>query len=166
MRRYILLLLLLCALACKARSEQNVFSFCRDFSDMTCREPLLGKATYPLEKSVQTKTMRDFWNSVYFRGDRLAFEIKNADARRAVDFDCLYGNYYLDGQMSERHELEYIELKEKNVYGLVMLGSLLEKRFTAQRDRAFTRPVPFTVTYSVFCRNDLLARASISIEMR
>lgn len=164
MRRYILLLL--CALACKARGEQNVFSFCRDFSDMTCREPLLGKATYPLERSMKTKTMRDFWNSVYFRGDRLAFEIRQADARRAVDFDCLYGNYYLDGQTSEHHELEYIELKEKNVYGLVMLGSLLEKRFTPLKNKAYSKPEPFTVTYSIFCRNDLLARASISVEMR
>ncbi|MFZ5628748.1 MAG: hypothetical protein ACOY5B_06440 [Spirochaetota bacterium] len=159
-------LLLLFALACKARGEQNVFSFCRDFSDMTCREPLAGKVTYSLEKSMKTKTMRDFWNSVYFRGDRLAFEIRHADARRAVDFDCLYGNYYLDGQTSEHHELEYIELKEKNVYGLVMLGSLLEKRFTAQKNKAYVTPGAFTVTYSVFCRNDLLARASISVEMR
>lgn len=165
MRRSILLLLLF-APACKGRGEQNVFSFCRDFSDMGCREPLRGKVSYPLDKSIRTKTMRDFWNSVYFRGDRLAFEIRDADARRPVDFDCLYGNYYLDDKTSEHYELEYIELKKKNVYGLVMLGSLIEKRFAHLKDRAYTAPEPFTVTYSIFCRNDLLARASISVEMR
>lgn len=159
-------LLLLFAIACKARGEQNVFSFCRDFSEMACHEPFSGKASYPLEKSHRKKTMRDFWNSVYFRGDRLAFEVRNADARRTVDFDCLYGNYYLDGNTAEHHELEYIELKEKNVYGLVMLGSLLEKRFAPRKTEAYRPPEPFTVTYSVFCRNDLLARASITIEMR
>lgn len=164
MRRIFLLLLF--AVACKARGAQNVFSFCRDFGDMVCREPLQGKATYPLEKSMRKKTLRDFWNSVYFRGDRLAFEIRNTDARRAVDFDCLYGHYYLDDRTSNHHELEYIELKEKNIYGLVMLGSLLEKRLAVLGDKPYADPAPFTVTYSVFCRNDLLARASIGIEMR
>ena len=159
-------LLLLFGIACKARGAQNLFSFCRDFSEMTCREPLSGKAIYALEKSIRNKTMRDFWNAVYFRGDRLAFELRNANARREVEFDCLYGNYYLDGKTAEHHELEYLELKEKNVYGLVMLGSLLEKRFAHRGNEAYFPPEPFTVTYSVFCRNDLLARASITIELR
>ncbi len=160
------ILMLLVAVACTPRGEQNVFSFCRDFSGMVCREPLSAVAVYPLEKSQRKKTMRDFWNSVYFRGDRLAFEIRNVDARRAVDFDCLYGNYYLDGKTADHHELEYIELKEKNVYGLVMLGSLLEKRFALHKGEAYRAPEAFSVTYSVFCRNDLLARGSISVEMR
>ncbi len=160
------LLLVVLAFSCKERSEHNVFSFCRDFSEMKCNEPLFERVSYSLEKSTRNKTMRDFWNSVYFRGDRLAFEVRNADARRAVDFDCLYGNYYLDDHTAERHEIEYLELREKNVYGLVMLGSLLEKRFAPRKAEAYRPPEPFSVTYSIFCRNDLLARASIMIEMR
>lgn len=110
--------------------------------------------------------MRDFWNSVYFRGDRLAIEIRNVDARRAVDFDCLRGYYFTGSDATQRHELEYIELREKNVYGLVMVGSLLEKNFAGEKSRPYHAPQPFTVTYALFCSNDLLARASIQVEMR
>lgn len=149
-----------------ATTEKNHFSFCRDFAESVCREALSQKAIYPLAQSRRNSTMRDFWNSVYFRGDRLAFVLRNAAGRRAVDFDCLYGHYHFDNKASEHFELEYLELKEKDVFGLVMLGSLLEKRFARLRDLPFKKPEPFTVTYSVFCRNDLLARSSISIELR
>lgn len=147
-------------------TEKNSFSFCRDFAGAACLEVLAQRAIYPLAKSKQKGTMRDFWNSVYFRGDRLAFVLRNADGRRAVDFDCLYGRYHFGDKANEHFELEYIELKEKNVFGLVMLGSLLEKRFAMLRDRPFKAPEPFSVTYSVFCRNDLLARSSITVELR
>jgi hypothetical protein len=108
------LVLSLCG-ACKR--ETNVFTFCRDFTPEGCIEPLSDKVFFDLNKTIQNKSLREFYNSLYFRGDRLAFAIKNADARKAVSFECLHGRYTLGELTTERHELEYIELqREKRLW--------------------------------------------------
>ncbi len=146
--------------------ETNVFTFCRDFTPEGCVEPLTDTATFNLKKTIQNKTLREFYNSLYFRGDRLAFAIKNADARKAVDFECLHGRYILGEQTVERHEMEYIELREKNVYGLAMLGSIVEKQVTPRQREKYTAVPPFQVSYEIFCGKDLLAKRTITIELK
>ena len=167
------------------RQPQNVATFCRDFDINGCIGPEKDSMVFPLDKSERRKTFRDFWNSVYFRGDRLAFAITNADSRKEVTFECLHGHYNLseshDGSGSAagtrlsmpttedataKHELEYIELREKNVYGLVMLGTMLEKKFPERRDAAYSSPPPFDVTYHVYCGKDPLMQKSIRIELK
>lgn len=145
---------------------QNVFSFCRDFDATGCVAPHQAKISYATDKAVKNKTVRDFANSVYFRGDRLAFEVKNAYARWPVSFECLRGYYYFENESLDRHELEYLELREKNIYGLVMLGSLIEKKFSHIKLNAYKKTPDFAVTYSVSCGKDLLAKQQITIELQ
>jgi hypothetical protein len=157
---------LFCASFVGCRKETNIFSFCRDFTTLGCIEPLTAKASFNLAKTIQNKTLREFYNSIYFRGDRLAFELKNADARKAVDFDCLHGRYSFGESAAERFELEYIELREKNVYGLVMLGSMIEKLVGPKRGQRY-KPLPaFEVTYEIFCGKDPLVKRSIMVEIK
>lgn len=165
MRKVGFIVVTLLLIACK-QAPQNTFTFCRDFDAKGCVEPQATAIVFPLEKSVRTKTMRDFYNSLYFRGDRLAFEIKNADSRHEVTFKCLRGHFVIFESPLEKHELEYIELREKNVYGLVMLGSLLEKKFAGQKAERYTPPAPFAVTYAVFCGKEPLIRNTITVEMK
>src|SRR5688572_19824484 len=121
-----LLPLALCLLFDCSQKPQNVFSFCRDFDATGCISPVKDRATYSAENSIRNKTVREFINSVYFRGDRLAFEIKQAHARWDITFDCLHGYYYFGNDQTGKHEIDYLELREKNVYGLVMIGSMIE----------------------------------------
>lgn len=184
MRKGGLFALLLLFLDC-SRQPQNVATFCRDFNPSGCVGPENESIVFPLEKSERKKTFRDFWNSVYFRGDRLAFAIKNADARREVTFECLHGHYTFPlghdglgsaagtrpslpttGDATAKLELEYIELRDKDVYGLVMLGAMLEKKFPERRNTAYTPPPPFEVTYHVFCGKDPLMQKKIRVEMK
>ncbi|GEM_PF-2703011 len=148
------------------RQPQNVATFCRDFDINGCIGPEKDSIVFPLDKSERKKTFRDFWNSVYFRGDRLAFAITNADSRREVTFECLHGHYNFPEDATAKLELEYIELREKNVYGLVMLGAMLEKKFPERRYAAYTRPPPFDVTYHVYCGKDPLMQKSIRVELK
>lgn len=148
------------------RQPQNVATFCRDFNSDGCIGPEKDKITFPLEKSERKKTFRDFWNSVYFRGDRLAFAVTNADARKEVTFECLHGYYNFLEDATAKLELEYIELREKNVYGLVMLGAMLEKKFPERRNIDYTPPPPFEVTYHVFCGKDVLMQKTIRVELK
>jgi len=159
----LILLALLCGNGCSR--PKNQFSFCRDFSTSGCVGPFADRATYNLSKTVQNKTLREFYNSLYFRGDRLAFALQNADARKAVDFECLHGRYSFGEAAAERHELEYIELREKNVFGLVMLGSMIEKLVTPMQHQRYKAIAPFRVTYEVFCGKDLLAKQSILVAL-
>lgn len=108
--------------------------------------------------------MRDFWNSVYFRGDRLAFEIQNTKTKTSLDKKCLSGTYTVNASHTE--EIEYTELRGKSVFGLVMLGSLLEKKFAAERNAPYHPPAPFSVTYAVYCAGDLIASATVLLEMQ
>ena len=166
MKQSALAFLLLCASFAGCRKETNIFSFCRDFTPDGCTEVFTDKASFNLAKTIQNKTLREFYNSVYFRGDRLAFELKNADSRKAVDFDCLHGRYSFGESAAERFELEYIELREKNVYGLVMLGSMLEKLVGPKRNQRY-EPLPaFQVTYEVFCGKEPLAKRSVLVELK
>ena len=163
------------------RQPQNVATFCRDFDINGCIGAAKDTIVFPLDKSERKKTFRDFWNSVYFRGDRLAFAVTNADARKEVTFECLHGHYTFpdshDGQgaaagtrpsapTTEKLELEYIELRDKNVYGLVMLGAMLEKKFPEGRNTAYSPPPPFDVTYHVFCGKDPLMQKTIRVELK
>ncbi len=63
-------------------------------------------------------------------------------------------------------ELEYIVLREKNVYGLVMLVAMLEKKFPERRNIDYTPPPPFEVTYHVFCGKDVLMQKTIRVELK
>ncbi len=157
------LVLSLCG-ACKR--ETNVFTFCRDFTPEGCVEPLSDKVFFDLNKTIQNKSLREFYNSLYFRGDRLAFAIKNADARKAVSFECLHGRYTLGELTTERHEIEYIELRENNVYGLTMLGSLVEKQVAQRQQQKYSAIPPFEVNYEIFCGKDLLAKRTILLELK
>lgn len=165
MRKAGWLILTLFFLVC-SRQPQNVATFCRDFNAGGCIGPEKDSIVFPLEKSERKKTFRDFWNSVYFRGDRLAFAIKNADARREVTFECLHGHYNFVEDATAKLELEYIELRDKDVYGLVMLGAMLEKKFPERRNAAYTPPPAFDVTYHVFCGKDPLMQKKIRVEMK
>lgn len=144
----------------------NVFTFCRDFDANGCITPEQTAISYTTEKTIKNKTIRDFANSIYFRGDRLAFEVKNAYARWPVSFECVRGYYYFGDATMDRHELEYIELRDKNVYGLVMLGSLIEKKYAGIKQQRYYLPADFTVTYSVSCGKDLLAKGQITIGLK
>lgn len=115
---------------------------------------------------MREKTIRDFANSVYFRGDRLAFELRNARSKYDVTFECLHGRYTFGDSGAEKQELEYIELREKNVYGLVMVGSLIEKKYAAIKALPYRPLEPFTVKYSVLCGKDLLAEHTIVVELK
>ncbi len=164
MKRFSLIfLVIVCGSACSR--VKNKFSFCRDFTTEGCVAPFNSQATYNLDKTIQTKTLREFYNSLYFRGDRLAFMLENADARKAVDFECLHGRYSFGEAAADRHELEYIELREKNVFGLVMLGSMVEKLVTPKQHQRYKAIAPFRVTYEVFCGKDLLAKQSILVAL-
>ena len=165
MRKGGLFALMLFILDC-SRQPQNVATFCRDFNPSGCVGPENESIVFPIEKSERKKTFRDFWNSVYFRGDRLAFAIKNADARREVTFECLHGHYNFAEDTTAKLELEYIELRDKDVYGLVMLGAMLEKRFPERRNTPYAPPPPFEVTYHVFCGKDPLMQKKIRVEMK
>jgi len=146
------------------RGPQNVFLFCSDFNEKGCVNPIEnGKVHFSGERLRRNKTIRDFANDLYFRGDRVAFEIKNAAARWDITFECLRGHYYIDDNQIEKHELEYIELRDKNVYGLVLAGSLIEKKFLAIKAKPYRKLDAFQVTYTVNCGKDLLARQSIAI---
>lgn len=109
----------------------------------------------------KTKTIRDYANDLYFRGDRLAFEIKHASARWDVTFECLRGHYYFDENGLDKHEIEYIELRDKNVYGLVMAGSLVEKKFAAIKNQRYHKLDKIQVSYALLCGKDLLAKQTI-----
>jgi hypothetical protein len=146
--------------------ETNIFRFCRDFSPDGCISPLASPAIFGLEKTIQKKSYREFYNSVYFRGDRLAFEIRNAGARKEVSFECLHGRYYLADRSAERYEMEYIELRENNVYGLAMVGSIIEKYLGTKRSQPYRALSPFLVTYEIFCGKDVLAKKTISVELK
>lgn len=159
----LILLIMLWGSACSR--EKNQFSFCRDFTAEGCVAPCTDRAVFNLNKTVQNKTLREFYNSLYFRGDRLAFAIQNADARKAVDFECLHGRYSFGEAAAERHELEYLELREKNVYGLVMLGSMVEKFVTPKQNQNYKPLRPFQVTYEIFCGKDLLAKQAIWVAL-
>ena len=149
--------------ACK---PHNVFSFCRDFDPSGCIQPVDGLVGYSLEKTVRDKSLRDFANSVYFRGDRLAFELKNARSKYDVTFECLHGRYFFGESAADKHEIEYLELRGQNVYGLVMTGSIIEKKYAAQKSEAY-KPLPaFPVTYSVYCGKDLIAQKTITVELK
>ena len=124
------------------------------------------KVFFDLNKTIQNKSLREFYNSLYFRGDRLAFAIKNADARKAVSFECLHGRYTLGELTTERHEIEYIELRENNVYGLTMLGSLVEKQVAQRQQQKYSAIPPFQVNYEIFCGKDLLAKRRILLELK
>ena len=155
------LLFLLCS-----RHPQNAATFCRDFDRNGCVGPEKDNIVFALDKSERKKTFRDFSNSVYFRGDRLAFARKNADARKEVTFECLHGHYNFAEDATAKHELEYIELRDKDVYGLVMLGAMLEKKFPERRNSAYTPPPPFEVTYHVYCGKDPLMQKTIRVELK
>ncbi|MCS6972066.1 MAG: hypothetical protein NZL89_03495 [Leptospiraceae bacterium] len=146
--------------------EKNTFAFCRDFTPEGCSEVFSDRAIYPLLPSRRDGTLRDFWNSIYFRGDRLAFALRNAYSRYSIDFDCLHGHYSVQDRAQERENLDYLELRGNDVYGLVMLGNLLEKLLSENRNHRYFAPPPFRVSYAIFCRNDLLARAAIVVELR
>jgi len=151
---------------CCGCKPQNVFSFCRDFDPSGCISPVSGTVSYPLAKTIRDKTGRDFANSVYFRGDRLAFELKNARSKYDVTFECLHGRYTFGDAAAEKQELEYLELREKNVYGLVMVGSLIEKKYGTAKTLPYRPLEPFTVKYSVFCGKDKIAEHGIIIELK
>ena len=146
--------------------ESNTFRFCRDFSPEGCIFPLTSPAIFGLEKTLQKKTYREFYNSIYFRGDRLAFEIINAKARKEVTFECLHGRYFTADRSAEHYEMEYIELREKNVYGLAMVGSIIEKYLGPSRSERYRPLTPFTVTYEIFCGKEPLAKNTISVELK
>ena len=55
------LVLSLCG-ACKR--ETNVFTFCRDFTPEGCVEPLSDKVFFDLNKTIQNKSLREFYNSL------------------------------------------------------------------------------------------------------
>lgn len=153
-------------LAWTACARHNVFSFCRDFDPSGCIAPVQNSVAYPLDKTVRNKTVRDFANSVYFRGDRLAFELKNARSKYDVTFECLHGRYSFGAALAEKQELEYIELRENNVYGLVMAGSLIEKKYADIKALPYRALEPFSVTYAVYCGKDKIAENSISVELK
>ncbi len=154
------------SLLCCACKQHNIFSFCRDFDPKGCINPVAEKVVYSAsEKTVRNKTIRDFANSVYFRGDRLAFELKNARSKYDVTFECLHGRYTFSPPTGEKLELEYLELRENNVYGLVMLGSLIEKRYAIVKAEPYRRLEPFAVTYGVYCGKDLIGERTIRIEL-
>lgn len=161
----IVIVVLAALLAC-GRKEVNQFTFCRDFNPEGCIGPMNGTAVYSLEKSDRSRTVRDFYNSVYFRGDRLAFAIRNADSRRAVDFECLHGDYFFPEQPQQRYDLEYIELRDPHVYGLVMVGSLIEKKYTARKSETYKPLPPFAVTYRVFCGKHPLIQETITVGLK
>ena len=115
---------------------------------------------------MRDKTIRDFANSVYFRGDRLAFELKNAHSKYDVTFECLHGRYTFGDAAAEKQEVEYLELREKNVYGLVMVGSLIEKKYGAIKVLPYRPLEPFAVNYSVFCGKDKIAESEIVVELK
>ncbi len=165
-RQLILVTVLLSMLLFACRRETNTFRFCRDFNSDGCVNALEGKASFDLQKTIRNKSYREFYNSVYFRGDRLAFAITNADARKEVSFECLHGRYYTADRSAERFEMEYIELREKNVYGLAMLGSLIEKHVGLLSSAPYRALPPFNVTYEIFCGKDVLAKNSISVELK
>ncbi|MBV6492341.1 MAG: hypothetical protein LDLANPLL_00334 [Turneriella sp.] len=146
--------------------EPNQFSFCRDFDTTGCKGLFKEKAIFPLEKSTRTKTIRDFANSIYFRGDRLAFQLLNARSKYDVTFECLHGSYHFGNPSEFKEDLEYIELRDKHVYGLVMLGSLLEKKFAAIKFQKY-KPLPaFDVYYALYCHKDLLVSEKISVALK
>lgn len=151
---------------CCGCKPQNVFSFCRDFDPSGCISPVSGTVSYPLAKTNRSKTGRDFANSVYFRGDRLAFELKNAHSKYDVTFECLHGRYTFGDAAAEKQELEYLELREKNVYGLVMVGSLIEKKYGAGKILPYRPLDPFPVKYSVLCGKDIMAEHTIVVELK
>jgi hypothetical protein len=154
-------------LLCCACKPHNVFSFCRDFDPTGCITPVAEKVVYSAsEKTVRNKTIRDFANSVYFRGDRLAFELKNARSKYDVTFECLHGRYAFSPPTGEKLELEYLELRDNNVYGLVMLGSLIEKKYTITRVEPYRPLEPFLVAYGIYCGKDKIAERSILIELK
>ena len=201
MRAYLCGFIFILLFSC-SRPPQNVATFCRDFDANGCIGPAADSITYSLEKSERRKTFRDFWNSIYFRGDRLAFALKNTDARKEVTFECLRGHYTFpvgheglgstagtrpslpatvshDGlgsaagtkssapvDSNTKHELEYIELRDKDVYGLVLLGAMLEKKFPERRNAAYSAPPAFEVTYHVYCGKDPLMQKSIRVELQ
>jgi hypothetical protein len=147
------------------RKPENVFSFCRDFNPDGCINPVADRVAYPLEKSIRDKTVRDFANSIYFRGDRLAFEIKNAHSKYDVTFECLHGRYFFGSDL-QAHELEYVELRERNVYGLVMLGSLIEKKYASLKQLPYRALEPFEVSYTISCGKDVLVKHKIVVELQ
>jgi len=167
------LVVLACTCGCK---ERNVFTFCRDFNETGCIAPAATTTlTYPIEKSLRTKTIRDFANSIYFRGDRLAFALANADARYAVTFECLHGDYYFPQEnrsetvvadAPKKFEIEYLELRENNIYGLVMLGSLIEKKFAAHKAERYRPLPPFRVRYALRCGKAPIAEKEITVQLQ
>lgn len=161
----VLIAVIMPMLNCQGK-PQNVFTFCRDFDANGCVSPQQEKIHFSTEKTIKNKTIRDFANSIYFRGDRLAFEIRNGYARWPVSFECLRGHFYFENETLDRHELEYLELREKNIYGLVMLGSLIEKKFAEIKLKPYKKTPDFSVTYAVSCGKDLLAKKQISIELQ
>ena len=70
------------------------------------------------------------------------------------------------GDATAKLELEYLELRDKDVYGLVMLGAMLEKKFPERRDKAYAPPPPFEVIYHVYCGKDPLMQKKIRVEMK
>lgn len=166
MTRFALVLSLVGFLAGCDRKAENTFSFCRDFDPSGCITPVTQKVSFPIQKLVTHKTVRDFANSIYFRGDRLAFALKNARSKYDVTFECLHGRYFFDHDTAEKQELEYLELREQNVYGLVMVGSLLEKKYQALKQLPYRPLEPFEVTYTVLCGKDLLAQQKIIVELQ
>ncbi|HRP70467.1 MAG TPA: hypothetical protein PLY93_13125 [Turneriella sp.] len=147
-------------------SEVNQFSFCYDFDRSGCIRPIAGDAVFSTEKLQKKKTIADFANALYFRGDRLAFALNHARSKYNVTFECLRGEYTLPDTPGFKEDIEYIELREKNVYGLVMAGSLVEKKYAAIKKETYRALLPFSVEYSIFCHKDLIAKHSIRVVLK
>ncbi|MBL8033755.1 MAG: hypothetical protein JNJ69_08655 [Leptospiraceae bacterium] len=147
-------------------AAKNQFTFCRDFNPDGCIEPQKDTITFSLEKTQRQKTIRDFYNSIYFRGDRVAFALLNSYSKYPVTFECLGGYYVFPESPREKHELEYIELRDNHVYGLVMVGAMIEKKFPERKHERYTALPPFAVTYKVLCGKDLMASATITVKLQ
>jgi hypothetical protein len=145
--------------------KSNAPRFCRDYGETGCVGASAGDIAYSLAGTNTHGTVLNFANSIYFRGDRLILEVQNIHASIPITPECLHGHYaFEDG--SQTHELEYTELRGKNAHGLVMTGSLIEKKFLGLRDQKYRPLGDFNVVFSLNCGSETLGKARIKVQLR
>ena len=140
------------------------FTFCADFNETDCTSVFqTNEAQFAVKTKLTNQTVRDYYNSVYFSGERLAFRISGVSANQ---LPVKSAHYTFPELPQHAFEIELIRTRENRIFGLVMLGSLIENRYSELKSKPFKSLPPFVVRYRIELSDGQIVEKEIAVMVK
>ncbi|GEM_PF-2818748 len=151
----------------KEARENREILFCKNITGNSCEPPVIEKKVYyPLSGLNHKGSLRDYFNSIYFSGDTLSFEMRFHSAFSETLLAKWKNQFmvtYSFPDIRKEYPMERVDFSRQSITGFSLLGTILENRYSDHLSQPYRNISVVNITIHFYLHEKKLGERSLTV---